>query len=244
VLKKRKKDWCCQPMPTRLFGAVQPRPPDPLYNSHSQLLFFYPEAMTFTETILASPPNDGITNLEFSPTENTLAASSWAKSISIYDPNTNTKLKTILDSHPILDFKYSVDGLKLSHGGLSKRLIQTDIETEQILTLGKHTEAIKCVSLHEDRVFSGSWDKTVKAFDPRTVDFETINCSDKVYSMDIKQNTLVVALANREILIYDTRNLKSVIETRQSSLKYQIRKIVINNDTSGYCTSSIEGYLD
>jgi cell cycle arrest protein BUB3 len=197
--------------------------------------------MTLPEIYISNPPTDGITNLEFSPKQDLLAASSWAKTLSIYDPINNKKLDTFTDEAAILDFKYSPSGDKLNHGGLSLSVVQTDIQTGQILKLGKHTEGVKAISIHENRVFSGSWDKTVRAWDSRSTDSDTISLNDKVFSMDILQNTLVIALANREILIYDTRSLKHAVQKRSSSLKYMIRKVKITGDCSGYCTSSIEG---
>lgn len=78
-------------------------------------------------------------------------------------------------------------------------------------------------------IATGSWDKSVKLWDlrhqadtPATV----LPQNDKVFSMDISGNMLVVALAGRTIQIYDTRNTSEPYQTRESTLKHMIRKVL------------------
>lgn len=63
----------------------------------------------------------------------------------------------------------------------------------------------------------------------------------KVYSMDVCHNTLVVAMSDRHIWIFDTRNLGEPMQKRESSLKYMTRCVRAFPDGAGYVCTSIEG---
>lgn len=54
-------------------------------------------------------------------------------------------------------------------GGLERCLLYTDLSTLQSTNLGSHEDAIRCVEYCHDvgLVATGSWDKTVKLWDPR-----------------------------------------------------------------------------
>lgn len=119
--------------------------------------------------------------------------------------------------------------------------------------LGKHEDAVRCVKFDKssNRLFSGSWDKTIRTWDHRaqTPCLGTYQLPDKVFSMDIINNTLVVAMANRRIFVYDTRNMNETLQMRESNLKYMTRAVKCLFDGEGFLTSSIEGrvaveYLD
>jgi cell cycle arrest protein BUB3 len=79
------------------------------------------------------------------------------------------------------------------------------------------------------QVITGSWDKTVKCWDPRGVSgpertlVGTYSQPERVYSMSLVGNRLVVATAGRHVNIYDLRNMSQPEQKRDSSLKYQTR---------------------
>lgn len=76
-------------------------------------------------------------------------------------------------------------------------------------------------------VFTASWDKTVKLWDIRSkagTPTCTLSQEDKVFSMDVSGNMLVVALAGRTIQIYDIRNTAQPYQTREASLKHMLRQ--------------------
>lgn len=79
------------------------------------------------------------------------------------------------------------------------------------------------------QVITGSWDKTVKCWDPRgasgpeRTQVGTYLQPERVYSLSLVGNRLVVATAGRHVNIYDLRNMSQPEQRRESSLKYQTR---------------------
>ncbi len=74
------------------------------------------------------------------------------------------------------------------------------------------------------QVVSGSWDKTVCAWDARGgTRVGTYPQPERVYSMSLVGHRLVVATAGRHITVYDLRHMPHPEQHRESSLKYQTR---------------------
>ena len=73
--------------------------------------------------------------------------------------------------------------------------------------LGQHEKGVKCVDYSPEYnvIMTGSWDNTVKTWDPRTevACTGTHNQTDKVYSMSSSGEQLVVATAGRKVFIWD-----------------------------------------
>lgn len=130
--------------------------------------------------------------------------------------------------------------------------------------LGAHDATVSCVSYEKERsasnflsrhdrvsnprvdlLVTGSWDKTLRLWDPRGTNPATVGAPhtqpERVYRMDIVGNKLVVGLAGRLVHIYDVRKLDTPLQIRESSLKYMTRAIACMGDGQGYACASIEG---
>ena len=91
-------------------------------------------------------------------------------------------------------------------------------------------------------VVTGSWDKTVKYWDLRqSTAVATLNCQDRVYTMDVKDNLLVIGTAERYINIVNLTDPGKFYKTIQSPLKWQTRTVACFKDASGFGVGSIEG---
>eukprot|EP00040_Diaphanoeca_grandis_P024581 m.135327 g.135327 ORF g.135327 m.135327 type:complete len:324 (+) comp29788_c1_seq1:205-1176(+) len=199
-----------------------------------------------SEFELNQPPTDGISSLSFSPAPaNFLMVTSWDQTVRLYDVVSNS-LRTKFEvgtpvlsgciSSPIQGFSGGLDGTVRSH----------DLNSGTQSTVGSHTEAVRCLDYSQTKgaVLSGSWDKTVKMWDPRESKGEptqTATLPDKVYTMSTEGDKLVVGTAGRHVWIYDLRRLDVPEQRRESSLKFQTRHLKMNNAGDGYVLSSIDG---
>ena len=88
---------------------------------------------------------------------------------------------------------------------------------------------VRYVSIILGQVITGSWDKTLKCWDPRGANgpdktlVGSYTQPERVYSISLVGHRLVVATAGRHVNVYDLRNMSQPEQRRESSLKYQTR---------------------
>jgi cell cycle arrest protein BUB3 len=127
-----------------------------------------------------------------------------------------------------------------------------DLNSSSESIVGSHNAPIRCVEFcpEVNAMISGGWDANIKLWDPRAPSASgTYAQPDKVYTMAVCGDKLVVGTAGRRVLVWDLRNMAYVQQRRESSLKYQTRCIRCFPNRQGYVLSSIEGrvaveYLD
>lgn len=197
-------------------------------------------------TKLQNPPSDCISRVRFSPAQGPqLLVSSWDAFIRLYDARSGQLTGLRKQNCAILDCTFLWDGTKAFSGGLDKRLVAWDLHSQQELQLGVHDEAIRCVEAHAPtrQVFTGSWDRSVRAWDPRQPAAPTaiVKMGTKAFCLDVGVDRLVVGGSDRHVHIYDLRSLGRPLERRESSLKHQLRSLQICMGQRGYVSSSVEG---
>uniref|UniRef100_A0A8C6R2B1 BUB3 mitotic checkpoint protein n=1 Tax=Nannospalax galili TaxID=1026970 RepID=A0A8C6R2B1_NANGA len=97
---------------------------------------------------LNQPPEDGISSVKFSPnTSQFLLVSSWDTSVRLYDVPANSMRLKYQHTGAVLDCAFYVENL-----------------------VGTHDAPIRCVEYcpEVNVMVTGSWDQTVKLWDPRT----------------------------------------------------------------------------
>jgi cell cycle arrest protein BUB3 len=137
-------------------------------------------------------------------------------------------------------------------GGFEQNVKVYDLNASTETIVGSHVGPIRCVesSPEVNAVVTGGWDAYVKLWDPRTPSaIGAYQQPDKVYTMAVCGDKVVVGTAGRRVLVWDLRNMAYVQQRRESSLKYQTRCIRCFPNKQGYVLSSIEGrvaveYLD
>jgi len=146
-------------------------------------------------------------------------------------------------------------------GGLDGDIHQLDLTSGSQSILGSHTTtnppasgnstsagAVRCLCFHGGTglLFSGGWDGAMCAWDVRqspgkqthrTVPVE----GQKIYTMSLSGNRLIIGTSARHVVIYDVRRLSQPEQRRESSLLNQTRIIRGFPDESGYALGSIEG---
>ncbi|KVI10828.1 hypothetical protein Ccrd_010763 [Cynara cardunculus var. scolymus] len=201
-----------------------------------------------TGTELVSPPSDGISNLRFSHHSDHLLVSSWDKRVRLYDASANVLRGEFLHGGAVLDccFHDDTSGFSASGDNTVRRLV-FDHEREDVL--GRHDAPVRCIeySYATGQVITGSWDKTLKCWDPRGASSQeralvgTYTQPERVYSISLVGNRVVVATAGRHVNVYDLRNMSQPEQRRESSLKYQTRCVRCYPNGTGYALSSVEG---
>lgn len=196
-------------------------------------------------TELVEPPTDGITRVRFEPGAGShLAVSSWDGKVKVYDPVANKVRYTYDHQFPVLDCQFMGDRSKVLAAGLSKQMALFDFESNKETVIGQHDEPIRCVEYHSGTslAFTGSWDKTVKAWDVRSQQLASVfPARSKVFCMDVAAEKVLVGLANKSILVFDVRNMRNPLLTKDSGLKYQLRAVKGWNDGKGFVAGSVEG---
>ncbi|KAF2294458.1 hypothetical protein GH714_011597 [Hevea brasiliensis] len=132
---------------------------------------------------LSSPPSDEISNLRFSNHSDRLLVSSWDKSVRLYDAGTNALRGEFMHGGPVLNCCFHDDS-----SGFSASADNT-VRRSLLSIIGQ--------------VITGSWDKTLKCWDPRGASGQertlvgTYSQRERVYSLSLAGNRLAVAAAGR-----------------------------------------------
>ncbi|KAK7842910.1 mitotic checkpoint protein bub3.1 [Quercus suber] len=197
---------------------------------------------------LSNPPSDGISNLRFSNHSDHLLVSSWDKSVRLYDASANALRGEFMHGGPVLDCCFHDDSSGFSAGADNTvRRLVFSYNKEDIL--GRHDAPVRCIeySYAAGQLITGSWDKTLKCWDPRGASGQertlvgTYPQPERVYSLSLVGHRLVVATAGRHVNVYDLRNMSQPEQRRESSLKYQTRCVRCYPNGTGYALSSVEG---
>ncbi|KAJ2792070.1 RNA export factor gle2 [Coemansia linderi] len=140
-----------------------------------------------------------------------------------------------------------IDGTKVASGGADKAGRMFDISTGQTTQIAQHDAPIRCIKFVEAEnsspiVATAGWDKMLKYWDMRQqTPIATVTLPERAYAMDCNHPLLVVATAERKILIFDMNNPTTPFETAESPLKWQTRTVSCFAKKDGYSIGSIEG---
>ena len=198
------------------------------------------------EREILDTPSDGFTRLTYHSYEDLLLASSWDSSVSLYSTSSCSLLSRYCSNAAILDCAFiSADMCVL--GGLERHITLHNFSRSESKTLGDHEDSVRCLRYlpSPGTVISGSWDRTVRTWDPRAQTHwtSTTMVGGKVYALaaSAQLNYVVVSTDKKDILIYDLRSMGEPVEKKESPLKYQTRCIEVQPNGQGYAIGSIEG---
>ncbi|TFK39202.1 WD40-repeat-containing domain protein [Crucibulum laeve] len=203
-------------------------------------------------TAVPSPPFDSISAVKYSPTNpDQLLVSSWDTTVRFYEVGEKgvkeSEAKAKFDHRAaVLSCCFS-DAAHAYSGGLDTSVRELDLSTERIANLGSHSDSISTMawSRESNCLITGSWDRTLRFWDPRAQSHQqsSHDTPERIYSLDLVNNTLVVAMASRLFNIYDIRKMDQPAQQRESSLKYMTRSLACMPDGQGYATASVEGRI-
>ncbi|KAJ5343810.1 hypothetical protein N7541_008514 [Penicillium brevicompactum] len=206
------------------------------------------------DVALNQPPEDSISDLSFSPVSDHLAVASWDKKVRIYEINDQgqSEGKALFEHEaPVLSCCWSPDGSKVVGAGADKaaRMLDLGAGGTTAVQVAAHDAPIKsCHMINNPSqggsplLITGSWDKTVKYWDIRQqTPIASVECQERIYSMDVKDKLLVVGTADRYINIINLDQPTKFYKTMQSPLKWQTRVVSCFADASGFAVGSVEG---
>jgi len=133
-------------------------------------------------------------------------------------------------------------------GGCDNKLKATQLGTGFEVVIGSHAAPIQSVFWCEQIqcVITGSWDMTIKFWSMTQTEklVASLDLPDRVYGMDVSGAMCVVALADRQLWVYDLSQLHTSsqpIRQGETALKMQTRCVSCFPDQTGYALGSIEG---
>ncbi|KAK2952299.1 putative Mitotic checkpoint protein BUB3 [Blattamonas nauphoetae] len=197
-----------------------------------------------TQTI-ANPPDDGITTVNYLCDNTHLFVSSWDDKLRLYNCPNNTLVHSWEETCPVLSC--SSDEFGNGYSSLANGDVKLyDISTQNSFTLGKHDAAVKFLKFNFGTrlLVSGSWDGTVRQWDPRNPDRKSVSTTSvpgKVFALDSLKDKIVVCLSSGRIQTYDGRNMLSPLFDTESPLKMQMRAVGIFLSLEGYVVGGTEG---
>lgn len=138
------------------------------------------------------------------------------------------------------------DGTKVFSSGADKQGKCLDLNTGVTAQIAAHDAPVRCIRYFESNgspmAVTGSWDKTVKFWDLRSSQpVGTLACQERVYTMDVRENLLVIGTADRYINVVNLKDPGKFYKTLQSPLKWQTRVVSCFTDSNGFAIGSIEG---
>lgn len=199
---------------------------------------------------LNNPPEDSISDLQFSPTGDFLAVASWDKKVRIYQVSEQgqSEGKAMIDFEaPALACAWSEDGTKVAGVGADKTFRLLDLNNPTTpQSLAAHDAPIRCCKFTtvdgNPYLITGSWDKKIKYWDFRSQNpIATVEQQERVYTMDVKNKLCVVGTADRYINVINLAEPQKIYKTIMSPLKYQTRVVSCFKDANGFAVGSIEG---
>ncbi|CAI5980662.1 unnamed protein product [Closterium sp. NIES-65] len=197
---------------------------------------------------VAQPPNDGISSMCFNPKANFLVATSWDNQVRCWEIQGNgasvPKAGTAHDQ-PVLCSAWKDDGTTVFSGGCDKQAKMWPLMSGGAAsTVGVHDAPIcKMAWIAEmNLLVTASWDKTIKYWDTRqATPAHTQALPERPYGLSVRHPLMVVATADRHIIVYNLASPQTEYKRVISPLKYQTRCVATFPDRSGYLVGSIEG---
>ncbi|KAF4555638.1 WD domain-containing protein 28 [Elsinoe fawcettii] len=225
---------------------------------------------------LAEPPKDIISAVKYAPGSSTrLLVSSWDRKIYLYEtpsPNGSSDDEYLIISiehrAPVLDVCFGADENTAFSAGLDRDVSHINLETGKKTVLSTHGDSVRHVAYSKEQniLISTGWDDTLHI---HIVELENgalkhphsvVPIPSKPHAISLSPSKLVVAMASRQVYIYDLASLRLLTsqaapsqenptntltiepwQQRESALKYMTRSVACMPNDEGFAISSIEG---
>jgi len=194
-------------------------------------------------------PSDTVSAVRWSPVSNLLSATSWDKSVRIWEVseqgNVAVKFAKEFDS-PVTASDWTSDGTKIVTAHINGKVNLLDLNSQAVQQVGQHQAGLQCCRFIPEMscVVSAGWDKMLYFWDCRqSQPALSVTMPAPVFAMDVLHPLLITADNARQIAAF---NLASQTPTQpvkymQSTLQHQLRAVACFPDRTGFISTSIEG---
>lgn len=201
------------------------------------------------DRLLPQGPSDSVSSLAWSPVGDFLAIASWDNSVRVYEVNSATGdgQGRAMYSHeaPVLSVGWWHDGTKLFSGGCDNAVRSYDIASGQTVLVGTHDQPVSGVALvdvGQPMIASVSWDRTLKYWDLRSPNpVAVVQLPERAYALSTNKKLLVIACANKRVVLINLDNPSAIFKTVESPLKQQTQSLACQTDASGFALGTAEG---
>lgn len=200
---------------------------------------------------VVNPPGDSVSSLCFSPKANFLVATSWDNQVRCWEVTRNgmttgsVPKASISHDQPVLCSAWKDDGTTVFSGGCDKQVKMWPLLSGgQPVTVAMHDAPVKDIAWIPEMnlLATGSLDKTLKYWDTRQPNpVHTQQLPDRCYALSVLHPLMVVATADRNLVVFNLQNPQAEFKRIQSPLKYQTRCVAAFPDKQGFLVGSIEG---
>lgn len=201
--------------------------------------------MLHASTLSLADETEGISQVKFSPDGRCLLVTSWDGGSTVFSsPDHSTRYS---HAGAVLCGSFDASSRRVYSGGLDCAVRQFQVGSEEAgRLLGHHQAGVRCCSWIDatNCLVSGSWDRTLKVWDPRVQIAEVVcmDLPDKVFAMDVCDNSVVVGLADASVNVFDVRSVDSgAFLSRPCTLGHQIRSMKLFEEGAAVYIGSIEG---
>jgi len=192
--------------------------------------------------------DDGITSISWSPKANYFVATSWNSQIRCWQADMSGQSigrGETKQEGPVLCSAWKGDGTQVFTGGCDNKALCWDVGSGTTVLCAQHAAPIRQIAYsdHLNCLITASWDKTVKFWDARKSNplVHSLQLSERVYCMDIKNRLMVVGVAQKDLYVYDLQNPQRELKHYTSPLKYQSRCVACFPNATGFALGSVEG---
>ncbi|PNS18801.1 hypothetical protein CAC42_5340 [Sphaceloma murrayae] len=224
---------------------------------------------------LAEPPSDVISAVKFAPgSSKRLLVSSWDRFLYVYETPSPSEADeghlTMRIEHraPVLDVCFGADEETAFTAGLDHDVSMINLETGRKTVLSTHEEPVRHVvySAEQNILISTGWDNTLHVHIIELEEnalkhpYSVVSLPSKPHAVSLSPTKIVVAMASRQVFIYDLAALRLLTsqnapsdenpsnnlsiepwQQRESALKYMTRAVACMPNDEGFAISSIEG---
>uniref|UniRef100_A0A0D9VZ91 Uncharacterized protein n=1 Tax=Leersia perrieri TaxID=77586 RepID=A0A0D9VZ91_9ORYZ len=192
------------------------------------------------------PVAGAASRLRFAPSSNNLLVSSWDSGLRVYDADASELRMEVKSEASLLDCCFQDEAVALS-GGSDGSITRYDLHSGAQGTVGLHDEVVSCIEFSQTtgQVVTGTldnklmfWDTQTKNVSPNSI----IVLDSDVVSLSVR-GMYILAAVDREVHIYDTRNLTGPVKAKYSPVEYHIRSLHSSPEWNGYAVGSVDGVV-